>query len=507
MTLHFPYFYCMSSIRRQSIISSLLIYIGFAFGALNTYLFIKDGLFTPEQYGLTRAFIVMGQFFYGFAGFGLASVFYKFYPYYKDNIEKQEKNDLLTIALVVALIGFILTAGAGILFEGIVVKKFIEKSPLILKYYYWIFPFTFFLLFFSLLEAYAWSLGKAVLPNFLKEAGFRISTTVLIVVFIVTGKNFDLFIKLFSLLYAFSFLALLAYLIKLNKFHLVTEISRVTKKFWKKMLTLMVYVYGGTLVGIGAQSVDFFAIASFQGLKYGAVFDFSSYLANVIQVPQRSLVSTTIPALSRAWKEKDMVTIDRIYKRSSLNLLLVSIFIFSLIWVNYDNAITALDANPIFNEGKWVVFFLALKNIIDMGTGVNGQIIATSTHWRFDFFSGIILLLLAVPLNIYLVKNYGIIGSAWSNLLAYIIYNAIRVIFLKRKFNLQPFTLNTAWVLAHGIACFTLTYYLFKGLDGWTGMIVRSIFFIVIFVITAFYFKVSPDIQPVLQTVRKKLRL
>ena len=64
----------MSTIRRQAIISSLLIYVGFAFGALNTYLFTKDGLFTPEQYGLTRAFIVIGQFFYGFAGFGLASV-------------------------------------------------------------------------------------------------------------------------------------------------------------------------------------------------------------------------------------------------------------------------------------------------------------------------------------------------------------------------------------------------------------------------------------------------
>jgi O-antigen/teichoic acid export membrane protein len=149
-------------------------------------------------------------------------------------------------------------------------------------------------------------------------------------------------------------------------------------------------------------------------MRYGAVFDFSSYLASVIQVPQRSLVSTTIPILSRAWKEKDLATIDRIYKRSSLNLLLVSIFIFSLIWINYDNAIATLDADPIFREGKWVVFFLAVKNIIDMGTGVNGQIIATSTYWRFDFFCGIILLLLAVPLNIYLVRNYGIIGSAWS---------------------------------------------------------------------------------------------
>jgi len=72
----------MSNIRRQTIISSLLIYVGFAFGALNTYLFTKHGIFTPEQYGLTRAFIVIGQFFYGFAGFGLTAVIYKFYPYY-----------------------------------------------------------------------------------------------------------------------------------------------------------------------------------------------------------------------------------------------------------------------------------------------------------------------------------------------------------------------------------------------------------------------------------------
>ena len=169
----------MSSIRRQSIISSLLIYIGFAFGALNTYLFIKDGLFTPDQYGLTRAFIVIGQFFYGFAGFGLTAVLYKFYPYYKDNITSQKKNDLLTITLVVAFFGFLMTLAGGILFENVVVQKFIANAPLIVKYYYWIFPFTFFLLFFSLLEAYAWSIGKPILPNFLKEAGFRISTTLL----------------------------------------------------------------------------------------------------------------------------------------------------------------------------------------------------------------------------------------------------------------------------------------------------------------------------------------
>ncbi|HEY0058798.1 MAG TPA: polysaccharide biosynthesis C-terminal domain-containing protein, partial [Flavisolibacter sp.] len=184
-----------------------------------------------------------------------------------------------------------------------------------------------------------------------------------------------------------------------------------------------------------------------------------------------------------------------------------SLFIFSIIWINYDDAIEALDAHPIFYEGKWVVFFLALKNIIDMGTGVNGQIIATSTFWRFDFFSGVILLLLAVPLNIYLVKNYGIIGSAWSNLLAYVIYNTIRIVFLKRRFNLQPFTVHTAWVLLHGMACFVITYFLFRGLEGWYAMMLRTLFFILLSAGTAWYFKVTPDIIPVVHTLAKKLRL
>lgn len=494
------------SIRRQTIISSLLIYIGFAFGALNTYLFTKEGIFTSEQYGLTRAFIVLGQFFFGFAGFGLTAVIYKFYPYYKDNLPRQ-KNDLLTLCLIVAFVGFIITAGGAIIFEPLVIKKFIAKSPLIVQYYYWVFPFTFFLLFFSILEAYAWSIGKNIIPNFLREAGFRISTTVLIVVFILTGKNFDLFIRLFGLLYAVSFLTLLFYLLQLKEFHIVSEVSRVTRKFKKKILTLMAYIYGGTIVGVAAQSVDFLAIASFRGLASGAIFDFSSYLANVIQVPQRSLVSASIPVLSRAWKEKDMKTIDRIYKRSSLNLLLVSAFIFAIIFLNYDDAVTALNLKPEFRAGKWVVFLLGIKNIIDMGTGVNGQIIGTSVYWRFDFVSGVILLLLIIPLNVWLVKEFGIIGAAWSNLVSYIIYNSIRIVFLKRKFDLQPFSMQSLYVLLHSVACFSLVYFLFRSFEGWVGIFLQTTVFIIVFIATAIYLQLSPDIRPVAETIRKRFRI
>ncbi|HJW17954.1 MAG TPA: polysaccharide biosynthesis C-terminal domain-containing protein, partial [Flavisolibacter sp.] len=134
------------------------------------------------------------------------------------------------------------------------------------------------------------------------------------------------------------------------------------------------------------------------------------------------------------------------------------------------------------------------------------QIIGTSTYWRFDFFSGVILLVLAVPLNIILVKKFGIIGSAWSNLGSYIIYNTIRIIFLKRKFNLQPFTRQTGYVLLHSIACFLVTYFLFKNFEGWAGIFIRSLFFVALYSSTAIYLQLSPDLDPVVQTIKKRLK-
>ena len=76
----------MSTIRRQSIISSAIVYFGFALGFLNTYLFTREGGFSPAQYGLTGAFIAIANIMYSFANLGMQAYIYKFFPYYDDNL-------------------------------------------------------------------------------------------------------------------------------------------------------------------------------------------------------------------------------------------------------------------------------------------------------------------------------------------------------------------------------------------------------------------------------------
>ena len=229
----------MSQIRRQSIISSLLVYIGFALGFLNTYLFTKEGGFESEEYGLVGIFIAVASLMYAIANLGMPPYIGKFFPYYKHNLQPKQ-NDLLTWALLVSLIGFSLVSVAGIYFKDIITLKFGKNSPKFVTYYVWIFPLGLGLTIFSVLESYAWQLRRSVFTIFLREIQFRLFATFLILlVFAGVLKQFDIFIKIYSFTYLAIAICLMLYLIINGEFHLTFRLSRVTKKFYKKMKLLI----------------------------------------------------------------------------------------------------------------------------------------------------------------------------------------------------------------------------------------------------------------------------
>mgnify|MGYP006167968747 FL=1 len=105
-----------------------------------------------------------------------------------------------------------------------------------------------------------------------------------------------------------------------------------------------------------------------------------------------------------------------------------------------------------------IVFIMGLAKLIDLATGVNGQIIGTSNYWRFDFFTNLFYIVLSIPLNFYLISNYSLIGLAYSNLAALTLYNSVRFLFLYKKFNLQPYTLQHGLFLIISIAMMFLIY-------------------------------------------------
>ncbi|MBY0478265.1 MAG: polysaccharide biosynthesis C-terminal domain-containing protein [Chitinophagaceae bacterium] len=495
----------MGQIRKQAIISSIVIYIGFFVGFINTWLFTKNGIFLPEEYALTRLFFDVGQIMYAVASLGSISVIYKFFPYYKDNLAPEE-NDLATWVLVTSLIGFLLVIIGGLIFEPLIVQKFSGRSPLFVNYYKWVFPFGLGLLLFTLLETLSNNARKTIYPSFLRETGFRLITTLLIVLFLFNTISFDLFIKLFAFSFLVTAFLLAISLVKNGHLPFTFKMSRVTKKFKTKMLTLAGFVFSGQVIYILAQVMDSIFIASLMGLIPTGIFALSSYIANLIQIPQRSMISITLPALSQAWKDKNMHEIERIYKRSSINLLLAALFIFGGIWLNIEEAFRLLDIQSEYTTGLTVIFILSISRIIDAGTGVNSQILMTSTQWKFEFLTGVLLLSISLPLNYVLIKKFEIEGSAYANLISFSIYNLIRYFFLWKRFQLQPFSSKTVFSIVTAVAAYFISFYLFQEMSGWMGIILRSAVFTILFFSSIFAFKLTPDAMQLLDIAKKRFK-
>lgn len=498
----------MSEIRRQSIISSIIVYSGFALGILNTYLFTREGGFTKEQYGLTGAFMAIGQIMFSLASFGMPAYIYKFRPYYRSHLPRN-KDEQLTISLSVSIIGFLLVLAGGLVFKGLVNQAY-ANSPQVITYYYWLFPFGFGMTLFSILEAYGWATHHSVMTNFLRELLFRLFITAL---FALTAlgvlTSFDQFVHIYSFTFLIIAVILVIFLLVKKEFHFTFRISQVTRKFRRKIIVLAGFFWSGGLVYNVASVFDTIVIAAIlpNGLAAAGIYTLGQYLCSLIQAPQRAIISASVGPLAEAWKEKDYGKIQRIYQRSSINQLIFASAMFCLLWLNFMDGIDTFHIQNGFKEAFPVFIFIGLMRVMDMGTGINSQIIGTSTYWRFEFITGILLLALNLPLSIKLTQHLGVIGPAIANLIAFAVYNFIRFLFLYRKFNMQPFTLKTVYTLFTASFSFVVVYYLLKDHQGIIWILLRTALFLLLYVPGVHFLKLTPDWEPVIGTLAKRIGL
>lgn len=119
--------------------------------------------------------------------------------------------------------------------------------------------------------------------------------------------------------------------------------------------------------------------------------------------------------------------------------------------------------------------------------------------------SGVILLLVMMPLSYFMTKEFDIIGAGIANLISITIYNSIRIIFLWKKFRLFPFTMQSLYTVLLAAACYGICHFSFINIHGLAGMFLRSITFILLFATAGVYMKLSPDIEPVMMTIKRRL--
>jgi O-antigen/teichoic acid export membrane protein len=483
----------MGIIQKQSIRSTIAIMAGFALGAFNIII-LTPKLLSPEAFGLTRVITEAATTLATLCTFGSLPIVYKFFPFYKSFLPP-EKNDLPFVTMLICLCGFVAMCTVGYLAKDILVRKFSEKSPLFVQYSYLVYPMCFFLLAFMWLESFSWLLRKGVLSNTLRETVPRVFMTLLMVLFALHAFSIHSFYVLFSLSYLLPAIVLFMVIRRTGQFYFCTQPSKVTLRLKGKMANFGLFLFGAQFLNLLSKTFDTFVISakSERGLADAALFTIATYVVTLMEIPQRSITAITIPVLSESWHKKDMANIRNIYRKSVNNLLLVGLVMLSLILLNARNLGVYLGTN--YAGIEWVIFFMGIGKFIDLATGANAQVIATSSYWKVDFTTNVLYTLLALPLNYILISHYGVMGGAYATLISLTFYNLMRFGFLWYQFGLQPYTWKELLAVVITAAVAAICYCLPQQSNFIVDAVLRSLLFGVLFVPAVYFTHISGEVN------------
>ncbi len=484
----------MGVVRNQSIKNSISFYIGIAIGAINTIL-IYPRVFEeqPEHWGLVTVLVAYATVVGTFSSLGMPKTFTRFFP------ATIEKGQLYFLSLITLLFGFIITTLAYVLFKE-ELFSLLNASLLLQQYFSYILVLVFFISFYDVLSAISRSYLDASTPIFLNEIFLKSYSLIILLLHGFKIIDFSAFLKFYVAGYAVKLLTL--FLFQAYKGNLVLVIGLKKLKL-KELLTYGVYVLlgGGSVMLVSR--LDMIMIGALLDLENVAFYTLAFYIGNVIKVPGKSIISISVPLLAKAWEEQNFKQIQTIYYKSAINQLIIGGLFFLCVWINIDDIFSVLPEK--FSYGKWVVFFIGLAQLLSGAVGVNGAVITNSKYYKYDLYTNILLVLITIVSNYILIPIYGINGAAVATALSVLLFNLIRLILIKIKMGMHPFSIKTVYTLL-----LLLSIYLLSNLIPISGIIYfdliwRSAFVCLLFFPILFWLKLSEDINKIADDIIKKL--
>jgi len=252
----------MGIIIRQSIITTIISYIGVAIGYVNL-LYLYPRFLSPEQVGLMRTVQDSAILLAQFAQFGLAQSIIRFFPRFMGNVV-QSRNFINVILLAgLAAFGFFLVL--FFLFEKSILGYFETNASEFIHYSSLALWLTFIIVITTLLEVYSRSLLKNVLPNILKEIVVRLLLAILILSYFKGMLTFSQVMIGSVLVYVFCLAVLAVSLIAQGYLTAKIDLNLIEPPFRKELISFSLLSFAGTAGLILIGKVDSLMVAGLLG--------------------------------------------------------------------------------------------------------------------------------------------------------------------------------------------------------------------------------------------------
>lgn len=507
----------MGIIIKQSIKGTIVNYIGVAIGFFTTF-FVITSYLTQEEVGLTRVLVDAGVLFASLSQLGTGASILRFFPYFKDQENKHHGFFFWTV--VIPLVGFLIFLAVYLLFKKPIIQAFSKNSPLFVNYFRFVIPIALFMLYQYVFESNANVLMRIVFPKFVREVGIRVG---LLTIYILYGHHIitlDGLVIGFCITYFLAALVDIIYLFSLQKISLKPDFKFLTKPLRRDFMFYTLFLVMAAIAGNITPLLSSFFVTAKMGLAFTGIFAIANYIATVIEIPNRSLNAIAQPNLSEAIKNQDWQRADQLCKSVSLHLLLSSMFIFFLIWINVDLLFMILRNGEEYSTGKSVIFILGMARLSNSTFSISGNALSYSKYYYMTLVFTVLLTVSSILLNILLIPKWGMNGAALANFLSYFIYFMILLLLLKWKLKISLFSIGQLKIVTIIALLFALNFL-------WTATLTpiilkipcnallaaileggfRSLVLLGIGVVLVYFWNVSEEVNGLIdKMVRRKIR-
>lgn len=433
----------MSVVKRQGIKNAISSYFGILLGFISLIV-IQPQLLKPEEIGLARVLYAFSMLLGSFIPLGIINITLKYFPHYRD--EKSGHRGFFGFALIFPIVGFLITALLLLVFKEFVVAQYRRESPIFIHYYNYIFPFSLFIAFSSVISGYLTALFKSTVPSYINDIYTRLAYIALIVIYYYGFISLNQFILGYVTIYGIQTVLLLIYTFSVDKPSLKIDKTYYQNAELKEMLKFGLALSFTSIAALGLKSVDAILIGKYLPLGFVGIYAIAAFIPTVIETPLTALDRIVAAKVAHSAANNNTEEIRDVFYKSVRYMGVVGGLLFVLINCNIGYLLDIIGKS--FADGKEVVWIISVGALANMfGGSSNSIIVYTSKYWQAAVLL-VTLVILTFLLNMLLIPHYGINGAAMSTAMSAILFTVIKVFIINRRLGFQPYNVGTAKTVA-----------------------------------------------------------
>lgn len=487
----------MGIVLNQSLKNTIITYLGFGIGAINT-LYLYPFFLGTVFYALTNYILSWANIIMPLLAFGMQNTLVKFYTQYET---EEERSRFLSFTVLIPLLLCIPLVLIGLFFFE-PISLYLSKENPVVKDYLWLIPFIgLSMAYFEIFYAWARVHMHSVFGNFVKEVGLRLFSLFALIGVYYGWISVVEFIYVTAIIYFLAFIITMLYAFRIKKPMFQFSIPQNVKD----VLVYTFFIILSGSVAVMLLDIDKIMLNQYIKIENIAYYSVATYIASVIAVPSRAMHQITYPITAKLMHENKHDELNDLYKKTSINLQVVGGFVMLCIFVNINQLYVMVPKE--YGGGILVVFLIGISKYFDLILGNNNAIIFNSKYYRMVLFLGLLLVFLTVGLNMFFIPRFAITGTAVATLLSITLYSLAKLLFVVKRMHLYPFTKQTVYSLGITFFLFLLFYFWDFPFVPVFNIILKSILITVVYVAVNYKLVISPEINNAIDMVLVKLKL